>query len=88
MLPLFPDDEVTYLLAAGKRIQLWRFIFPVILGNIAKTSTSYLGDEGTGGISMTIGTRVIVLVIGLIIIGIQEYWLLPRLTNKAVKINT
>ncbi len=83
VLPLFPDDEITYLLAAGKRIQFWRFIIPVVLGNIAKTSTSYVGDEGVGGISMTIGTRVVVLVVGLIIIGIQEYWLLPKLINKS-----
>jgi len=84
VLPLFPDDEITYLLAVGGKIQFWRFIIPVVLGNIAKTAVSYIGDEGLGGFSIAIEARVVILVVGLIFIGIQEYWLVPKLVNKSI----
>lgn len=73
VLPLFPDDEITYMLAAGERVQIWRFILPVTLGNITKAAVSYIGDEGSQGVPMAIGSRVVVLLIGLVLIGVQEY---------------
>jgi len=82
VLPLFPDDEITYLLAVGGKIQFWRFIIPVVLGNVAKTAVSYIGDEGLSGFTIAIEARVIILVVGLIIIGAQEYWLVPKLVKK------
>lgn len=73
VLPLFPDDEITYLIAAGQ-VRFARFVLPVLLGNVTKAAVSYIGDEGMAGFQMALGTRVIVLVIGIILIGIQEYW--------------
>ena len=81
VLPGFPDDEITYLMAASKTVQFWRFIIPVLLGNVAKAAVSYIGDEGVHGFSMAAGTRIIVFIIGIIIIGIQEF-LFHRYYNK------
>jgi len=72
VLPLFPDDEITYLIAASGRVSFWRFILPVFLGNIAKAAVSYIGDEGLEGFPMAFGTRALVLAFGVILIGVQE----------------
>ena len=87
VLPLFPDDEITYLLAVGGKIQFWRFIIPVVLGNIAKTAVSYIGDEGLSGFSIAIEARVVILVVGLVLVGIQEYWLVPKLFKYKLNVN-
>jgi len=76
VLPLFPDDEITYLIAAS-RTSFARFILPVLLGNITKSAVSYIGDEGTGGISLALASRVGVFVVGTILIGCQEYFFNP-----------
>lgn len=73
VLPLFPDDEITYMLAAGGRIPFWRFVAPILFGNVTKAAVSYIGDEGSAGVVTALGTRVVVLIVGVLIIGIQEY---------------
>lgn len=73
VLPLFPDDEITYMLAAGGRIRFWRFILPILLGNVTKAAVSYIGDEGSAGVDTALGTRVVVFIVGVLIIGLQEY---------------
>lgn len=75
--PFFPDDELTYLIAAGQA-PFRRYVLPVILGNIAKTSVSYIGDSGLQGLEMAVGSRIVVLVIGLVLIGAQEYVAVSR----------
>lgn len=74
VLPLFPDDEITYMLAASDRVNFWRFILPITLGNVTKAAVSYIGDNGSAGIFTAVTTRVVVLVAGLGIIGAQEYF--------------
>lgn len=71
-LPLFPDDEITYLIAASQT-KFSRFVLPVILGTIAKTSVSYIGDEGLSGFTLTIISRTSLLIIGLFLVAVQEY---------------
>lgn len=72
VLPVFPDDEITYLVAASQ-VQFRRFILPVLLGNVTKSAVSYIGDQGAAGIPQALGSRVVVLVVGVVLIGIQEY---------------
>jgi uncharacterized membrane protein YdjX (TVP38/TMEM64 family) len=72
VLPFTPDDEITYIVAAGP-IGFKRFILPVVLGTIAKAAYSYIGDMGTKGITISAYIRIIMLVIGLIVVGTQEY---------------
>ena len=73
VLPGFPDDEMTYLIAASP-VKFSRFILPVLLGNVTKAAISYIGDEGSSGFDLAIGSRIVVLVVGLILIGVQEYF--------------
>lgn len=83
VLPLFPDDEFTYLIAASQ-VRFGRFVLPVLLGNVTKAAVSYIGDEGTGGIPMAAGSRLVVLVVGIVVIGLQEtQWLSHRLLVMA-----
>ena len=82
VLPIFPDDELTYLIAAGKGIPFWRYFLPIFLGNITKSAMSFIGDSGLQGLGIAMGTRIIILVIGLFIIGFQEYIVLKRLGNR------
>lgn len=84
VLPLFPDDEITYMLAAGERVQFWRFILPVILGNVTKSAVSFIGDEGSQGVPVALGSRLLVLLVGLVLIGIQEY-LVGRSKRKTLE---
>jgi uncharacterized membrane protein YdjX (TVP38/TMEM64 family) len=72
VLPFTPDDELTYIIAAGP-IGIKRFILPILLGTMAKAAYSYIGDLGTNGIVIAAYARIIFLVIGLIVVGIQEY---------------
>ena len=72
VLPFTPDDEITYIVAAGP-LGMKRFILPILFGNIGKSAYSYIGDKGTGGIATAAYARLILLVTGLIVIGIQEY---------------
>jgi uncharacterized membrane protein YdjX (TVP38/TMEM64 family) len=81
VLPIFPDDEVTYLVAAADHIDFRRYILPVVLGNITKASVSLLGGGGLKAFGLATWTRVIVFVVGYILIGIQEYYV-----NKATKL--
>lgn len=74
VLPFTPDDELTYIVAAGP-ISFKRFILPVVLGTAAKAAYSYIGDLGFNGISIAAYARIIMLVIGLIVIGLQEYFI-------------
>jgi len=72
VLPFTPDDELTYIVAAGP-IRIKRFILPILLGTLAKAAYSYIGDMGTKGIAIATYARLIMLVIGLVIVGTQEY---------------
>jgi len=72
VLPFTPDDELTYIVAAGP-IGLKRFILPILLGTIAKAAYSYIGDLGAEGVTIAAYVRVIMLIVGLIIVGLQEY---------------
>ncbi|MBS3072839.1 TVP38/TMEM64 family protein [Candidatus Pacearchaeota archaeon] len=72
ILPFTPDDELTYIVAAGP-IGIRRFILPILLGSMAKATYSYIGDIGAEGIIIAFYARLILLVIGLFIVGIQEY---------------
>jgi uncharacterized membrane protein YdjX (TVP38/TMEM64 family) len=72
VVPFSPDDELTYVVAAGP-LGFKRFILPVILGSIGKASYSYIGDLGGPGIITATYFRISVLVIGLILVGLQEY---------------
>jgi len=75
--PGFPDDELTYLAASGAP-SFSRYVLPIVLGNIAKTSTSYLGDEGAAGLPMAIASRIVILAVGLVLIGLQERYARQR----------
>lgn len=72
VLPFTPDDELTYIVAAGP-LKFKRFILPVLLGGIAKSAYSYIGDRGTGGLMIAIYFRVAMLLAGLLLVGLQEY---------------
>ena len=72
VLPFTPDDELTYIVAAGP-IGFKRFILPILLGTLAKAAYSYIGDMGTKGIVVATYARLIMLVIGLVVVGTQEY---------------
>ncbi len=72
VLPFTPDDELTYLVAAGP-VKFRRFIIPILLGSLAKAAYSYIGDLGAEGIIIALYARVILLVIGLIAVGLQEH---------------
>ena len=72
VLPFTPDDELTYIVAAGP-IRIKRFILPILLGTLAKAAYSYIGDMGTKGIAIATYARLIMLVIGLVIVGTREY---------------
>ena len=82
VLPIFPDDELTYLIAAGKGIPFWRYLLPIILGNITKSAMSFIGESGLQGLGIAMGTRILILIIGLIIIGLQEYIFIKHLANQ------
>ncbi|OGL66324.1 hypothetical protein A3F52_04490 [Candidatus Uhrbacteria bacterium RIFCSPHIGHO2_12_FULL_47_11] len=80
VLPLTPDDELTYIVAAGP-IGFKRFILPIFLGTLAKSAYSYIGDMGTRGIVIATYARLILLVVGLIAVGLQERFLLKKRTG-------
>lgn len=73
VLPFTPDDELTYIVAAGP-IGFKRFILPILLGTLAKAAYSYIGDMGTKGIAIATYARLIMLAIGLVVVGTQEYF--------------
>jgi len=50
-----------------------RFVLPVLLGSIGKAAYSYIGDLGAPGVTIAIYFRVTMLVVGLILVGLQEY---------------
>jgi len=77
VLPFTPDDELTYIIAAGP-ISIKRFILPILLGSLAKAAYSYIGDLGTEGIVIALYVRLILLVVGLILVGMQEYLIKNR----------
>jgi uncharacterized membrane protein YdjX (TVP38/TMEM64 family) len=72
ILPFTPDDELTYIVAAGP-IGIRRFILPILLGSMAKAAYSYIGDMGAEGIIIAFYARLILLIVGLFVIGVQEY---------------
>lgn len=72
VLPFTPDDELTYIIAAGP-IAFRRFVLPIILGTIAKSAYSYIGALGGEGLIISIYFRVAILIAGLLIVGLQEY---------------
>lgn len=74
VIPFSPDDELTYIVAAGP-LPFKRFILPVILGSIGKASYSYIGDLGGPGVLIAAYTRLTILLVGLILVGLQEYLL-------------
>ena len=80
VLPFTPDDELTYIVSAGP-IGIKRFILPILLGTLAKAAYSYIGDMGTRGIAIATYARLIMLLVGLIVVGIQEYIFRRRLVS-------
>lgn len=78
VVPFSPDDELTYIVAAGP-LGFKRFILPVVLGSIGKASYSYIGDLGGEGVIIAAYTRVSVLAVGLVLIFIQEYILKKKI---------
>ena len=73
VLPFTPDDELTYIVAAGP-MAFKRFILPVLLGTLAKAAYSYIGDLGTRGITIAAYFRIALLIVGIIVVGLQEYF--------------
>ncbi len=72
ILPFTLDDELTYIVAAGP-IGMKRFILPVVIGTAAKSAYSYIGDRGADGVVIATAARVALLLVGLVVVGIQEY---------------
>ncbi len=72
VLPFTPDDELTYIVAAGP-IGFKRFILPILFGTIAKSAYSYIGDLGTRGITISIYFRISMMILGIIVVGLQEH---------------
>ena len=83
VLPFTPDDELTYIVAAGP-IGMKRFILPILLGTLAKSAYSYIGDSGVDGILIATYARVVLLIVGLLVVGIQEYVVRKVRVNKNV----
>lgn len=73
VLPFTPDDELTYIIAAGPT-KFKRFILPIVLGTIAKSAYSYIGDLGARGVTTAFYFRVVLLVLGILFVGLQEYF--------------
>ena len=65
VLPFFPDDEITYLIALS-RLPFKTYIPAILLGNIPKAAVSFLGSNLIQGIFPTIMIRVIILFIGIL----------------------
>ena len=72
VLPFTPDDELTYLVAAGP-ISSKRFVLPILIGNLGKATHSYIGNLGSQGITIALYGRLIALSVGVIMVGFQEY---------------
>ncbi len=83
VLPFTPDDEFTYIIAAGP-IPFKRFILPVVLGTIAKSAYSYIGDMGAKGITIAAYFRIALLVIGVLAVGLQEYFVKKKVQTQFV----
>lgn len=81
VLPFTPDDELTYIVAAGP-LGFKRFILPVLLGTLAKAAYSYIGDLGTAGVSIAVYARIVMLVVGLVVVGLQEYFVRRKPAEK------
>lgn len=82
VLPFTPDDELTYIIAAGP-VSFKRFILPIILGTIAKSAYSYIGALGSDGLIISFYFRLVMLIVGLLLVGFQEYIIKERgLDNK------
>jgi uncharacterized membrane protein YdjX (TVP38/TMEM64 family) len=79
--PFFPDDELTYIIAASQ-VSFVRYVLPVVFGNIAKTSVSYIGDQGTGGVPMAVVSRLAVLGVGIVVVGLQELMVARALRRR------
>lgn len=77
VLPFTPDDELTYIIAAGPA-SIKRFILPILIGSLAKAAYSYIGDLGADGIAIAFYARLILLFVGLILVGAQEYLIKNR----------
>jgi uncharacterized membrane protein YdjX (TVP38/TMEM64 family) len=84
VLPFTPDDEITYIVAAGP-IEFKRFILPILLGTLAKSAYSYIGELGTSGIKIAIYFRTILLIVGILLIGLQEYIIKKRNLRSVLK---
>lgn len=65
VLPLFPDDEITYLVALSK-IPFKKFIPAILLGNISKAAVSFIGNNPIEGIIPAILFRVAILGVGVL----------------------
>jgi len=72
VLPFTPGDELTYIMAAGT-VSMKRFILPVLLGTLGKSALSYVGANGTAGLAIAGYARLTMLVVGLIVVGMQEH---------------
>jgi len=83
-LPFFPDNEFAYIVAAGSG-SFSPFILPIILGNIAKASISFIGDKGWPGFWQTGVIRLEVLILGSIVVIIQELIRKDAIKKKLIK---
>ena len=86
VLPFTPDDELTYIIAAGP-IKFKRFIAPILLGTFAKSAYSYIGSNGVEGAYIAMYVRIVLLILGLIVVGIQEYVIRKNSKSKRGKFN-
>ncbi|TAK94798.1 TVP38/TMEM64 family protein [Patescibacteria group bacterium] len=71
-LPLTPDDELTYLVAAGP-IGPRRLILPILIGTLGKAAYSYIGDAGSRGLAIALYARLATLIVGVTLVGLQEH---------------
>ncbi len=64
-LPVFPDDEISYLIGISS-MPVKSIVIAVILGKIPGASLSFIGDETINGMPYTIGIQIAVLIVGAI----------------------
>lgn len=81
VFPFTPDDELTYIIAAGP-LPFKRFVLPIVLGTAAKAAYSYIGDLGARGLAIAGYARIVMLIVGVILVGLQEHYFKKRLNPR------
>ena len=62
-LPVFPDDEITYLIGVSS-MPLRNVIFAILIGKIPGAALSVIGDEALNGMKHVLVIQITVLVLG------------------------